>query len=164
LTGADVADNGLTGADINESTLGIVPNANTLDGLDSARFTNTAATGTSGCLNLTSNVTTCGSATVSGLTAGDDVYVSAWYRWNGTAVGQDTAFCAIKRSTNVLQGGLFGQSGNEHSTNDTSADVTLVGLETNAPAGTSSYLLVCNETDGAMNIVGTRVVAIRLSG
>jgi hypothetical protein len=35
---SEVANNSLTGDDINESTLGIVPNANTLDGIDSSGF------------------------------------------------------------------------------------------------------------------------------
>jgi hypothetical protein len=38
LTGADVFDNALTGADILETSLGKVPNADTLDGLDAANF------------------------------------------------------------------------------------------------------------------------------
>jgi hypothetical protein len=38
LTGADVKNGALTGADINESTLAKVPNADTLDGLDSANL------------------------------------------------------------------------------------------------------------------------------
>ncbi len=38
LTGADVKNDSLTGADINESSLAKVPNADTLDGLDSANL------------------------------------------------------------------------------------------------------------------------------
>lgn len=38
LAGADVANNSLTGADINESLLGIVPNADQLDGKDSSQL------------------------------------------------------------------------------------------------------------------------------
>lgn len=46
LTGGDVRDNSLRGRDVNESTLAKVPNANRLDGLDSARFARVKATGT----------------------------------------------------------------------------------------------------------------------
>jgi hypothetical protein len=35
LSGADVSDNSLTGTDVNEGSLGLVPNADKLDGLDS---------------------------------------------------------------------------------------------------------------------------------
>jgi hypothetical protein len=38
ITGAKVANNSLTGADIQESTLAKVPNANTVDGKDSTAF------------------------------------------------------------------------------------------------------------------------------
>jgi hypothetical protein len=38
INGQDVADNSLRGADITESSLGIVPNANKLDGTDSSGF------------------------------------------------------------------------------------------------------------------------------
>jgi hypothetical protein len=38
LTGADVKNNSLTGADLNETTLAKVPNADKLDGLDSANL------------------------------------------------------------------------------------------------------------------------------
>jgi hypothetical protein len=38
LSGVDVAGNSLTGADLSEASLGRVPNANRLDGLDSTQF------------------------------------------------------------------------------------------------------------------------------
>jgi hypothetical protein len=38
VNGQDVADNSLRGADINESTIGKVPNADALDGIDSTGF------------------------------------------------------------------------------------------------------------------------------
>jgi hypothetical protein len=41
VTGADVTDNSLTGSDIAESTLGTVPNADTLDGFDFREFART---------------------------------------------------------------------------------------------------------------------------
>jgi hypothetical protein len=164
LTGGDIADDALTGADVSESTLATVPNATTVDGLDSSRLTNVAKTGTGQCLNQTSTDTTCASAAISGLSGGDDVYVSAWWRWYGTGVGQDAGFCAIKRGSAQLEGSFYGQNGNEHVTNDTGASATLVGLETTAPAGTASFSLICHEVDGAMNIVGARIVAVRLTG
>jgi len=163
LTGADVADNGLTGADINESTLGIVPNANTLDGLDSPRFKNANATGTGQCLNLAS-ATTCASASVGGLTSGDDVYVSASWQWYGDGVGEDAMACSIKRGAVNLESTRIGQSGNEHLNTDTSITASLITVDPVAPAGTVSYSLVCSEVDGAVNILSARVVAIRMSG
>ena len=163
LTGADIADNGLAGADINEATLGIVPNANTLDGLDSPRFKNANATGTGQCLNLAS-ATTCASASVGGLTSGDDVYVSASWQWYGDGVGEDAMACSIKRGAVNLESTRIGQSGNEHLNTDTSITASLNTVDPVAPAGTVSYSLVCSEVDGAVNVLSARVVAIRMSG
>jgi hypothetical protein len=163
LTGADIADNGLAGADINEATLGIVPNANTLDGLDSPRFKNANATGTGQCLNL-AGATTCASANVGGLTSGDDVYVSAAWQWYGDGVGEDSMACSIKRGAVNLESTRIGQSGNEHLNTDTSITASLITVDPVAPAGTVSYSLVCSEVDGAVNVLSARVVAIRMSG
>ncbi len=163
LLGADVGDNSLFGTDINEATLGIVPNADTLDGLDSARYKNTANTGPGQCNNL-GGATTCASAALAGLTAGDDVYLSAWWRWHGDAAGSDFGRCNISRAASELQGTLYGQNGNEHNSNNTSANASLIALDTTPPAGTVTYSLVCEENNGAMSIVAARIVAFRLSG
>jgi uncharacterized protein YjbI with pentapeptide repeats len=163
LAGADVADNSLAGADINETTLAKVPDADKLDGLDSARFKNTANTGTGQCNNL-GGATTCSSTTISGLVSGDDVYISAWWRWYGTAAGRDEASCSIMRGAVALEGARFGQNGNEHNLNDSSAMGSLVMLDATAPATSATYSLVCDENNGAMNIIMSRIVAFRLSG
>jgi hypothetical protein len=53
LTGADVTDNSLTGADVSEASLGLVPNADTLDGLDSSSFVSTSSLRQVGPITLT---------------------------------------------------------------------------------------------------------------
>ncbi len=163
LTGTDIQDNSVLAADVNEATLGIVPIANTLDGFDSARFKNPSDDGEGQCLNL-GGATTCAQATVSGLTTGDDIYLTAWWRWYGVATGSDQAFCEIKRGTNVYHGALFGQRGNEHDTNNLSAMGSLIAIDTVAPSGSATYSLVCDETNGNVHVVSGKLVAVRLSG
>ena len=160
---ADVLDDDLTGADISESSLATVPNADTLDGLDSTRLKNNAASvDGQGCLNLTSTETTCTSATLAAF-LGDDVYLSASWRWYGTATAQDTMSCDIQRGSTLFASELFGQGGNEHNTNSRSASESLIALDKNA-AFSNVYLLRCTEMDGSVSIVNSHIVAFRLSG
>ncbi len=155
---------GLVGADVVESSLGTVPDASALDGLDSSRFKNPGATGaTANCAPL-AGTETCASATVPGLTTGDDVYVSAWWRWSGHNAGADQALCEIRRGTAPLQQTLFGQNGNEHDDAPNSLNASLIALDTAAPAGTSIYSLSCREDNGDVRLHFARVIAFRLSG
>ena len=163
LGGTEIADNSLDGAEVNESALSKVPDANLLDGLDSSRFKNIANVGNGGCQNLESS-TTCTSAAITGLTAGDRVYVSAWWRWYGVGTGRDEALCSLKRGAVDLGSTRFGQLGNEHSLNDSSDTGSLIGLDTSSPASSGTYSLVCSEVNGNVNIISARVIAFRLSG
>ncbi len=168
VASTDVTDNSLTGNDINEGTLGIVPNANTLDGLDSARFKNTSNQGIGACNNIV-NPTVCSSATLSGLrtgAAGDDVYLVATWKWYGNGTGEDVATCRIAQ--NAFDSGFeaiqFGQNGNEHSQNQLSAIGTMVVIDTAPPTSSMTYSLVCDEHDGSVHVPVSRIAAIRLSG
>lgn len=182
LTAADIADTGslgtaelnesnlfnddsLTGVDINEAALGKVPDADTLDGLDASRLRNDAVTKSAQCLNLTATPRVCEEVSLNVPVAGGHVYLSAWWRWTGTGTGQDSAFCEIKRGSLSLPGGpLFGQSGNEHNNNNASAIGSLIALDRSSPAGNQTYSLTCEEIDGDVSLIDSRIVAIRLSG
>jgi hypothetical protein len=168
VVSADVTDNSLTGNDINEGSLGIVPNANTLDGLDSARFKNTAKDGIGSCNNIV-NPTICSSATLSGLrtgATGDDVYLIATWRWYGNGTGADGALCRIAQGVadSGFEAAQFGQSGNEHNGNAVAAIGTMVAIDTAPPTSSMTYSLVCDQIDGSVHIPISKIAAVRLSG
>ncbi len=165
---SEVADNALTGRDISEATLGIVPNANTLDGLDSARFKNTSNQGLGSC-NTIVNATVCASATLSGLrtgATGDDVYLIATWKWFGNGTGADGAICRIAQNANDsgYEAIQFGQKGNEHDVSPLAAIGTMVAIDTAPPTSSMTYRMVCDETDGSVHVPVAKIVAIRLSG
>ena len=164
IASADVADDSLTGADINDATVGKVSDADKLDGLDSSRLKNAAGMGSGSCDPLTPTAATCASVTLPSLTAGDDVYLSARWQWNGRATGEDTAQCEISRGAADFDFALFGQNGSEHNTNDRSLLGSLIGLDSSALGGANTYTLRCFEKNGDVQIVTARIVALRMSG
>lgn len=171
-----VLDGSLTGSDINESSLGQVPDSTELDGESLSQVENVGRNGFGGSCNPdTSAVVTCASTQL--LTpAGSSVLVVADGSWYGVDDTSDTVdddaadagSCSLAQSglnnTDISFGGTVrvGQLENDHKFPSQASGFALTGIVSTA-LDNPTFKVRCNQTNADIRFQDVQISAVRLS-
>jgi hypothetical protein len=176
LSGSDLRDDSVTGADVVESTLGRVPDSAALGGKSLAQLENIGSSSftQAGCDPVSNASVTC---------ATEDVTSPAGSRWlivaSGSWFGTDTTLggdnnrasagtCFLAQSgfnnTDVSFGGQvrLGQSDNEHINSSRADGFALTGVVSAALAN-PVFKVKCTQTDTDFKVQDVQLSAVRLS-
>jgi Collagen triple helix repeat (20 copies) len=166
---AEVSPNSLTGADIDESTLGTVPsatNATTVGGKTVVQLRASMISVKQGAVCTPSAYKSCVSLTVGVPAGGGSVLLQATGLWYGDPGGpMDYGNCGIAAGASPTQPAAaevysFGQNTYTHDTLARSASMSLQTLAVLSAGGTYRYHVLCNRTSGQMNYARIRFSAI----
>ena len=166
----EVAPNSLTGADIDESTLGTVPNANTVGGRGVAQLTSRVVHRSQGAPcdppTVTTEYTSCVTLPVVVPAGGATVMLLATGGWFGERVQGDYGSCGIAQGTAPSQPSAasltaLGEADRTHSSETRSASLALQDFAVLTTKGTATFHVLCNRIDGRMHYRRIRLTAIR---
>ena len=157
VNSAKVGDNSLTGADINESTLGVVPNADEVDGLDARaiRFRAAANTGeqtilTLGALTLKASCNILGDLSVIANTSRNDTNIDATGATGDEDFDTGENFDVLAGGDDDVVGTLTHSTGGTLFTGFSTITVSFMAAEDTSPA--------CVFAGTAMGTVGGPIV------
>jgi hypothetical protein len=176
LSGSDMRDDSITGLDVNESTLGQVPNSAALGGKSLAQIENIGSSSFSqaGCDPVSSASVTCASEDVTS-PAGSRFLITASGSWFGfdTTLGGDNnrstaGSCLLAQSgfsnTDIAFGGQvrLGQSENDHNNSNRGDGFALTGVVSAALAD-PVFKVKCTQADTDFKVQEVQLSVVRLS-
>jgi hypothetical protein len=173
-----VGKNSLTSADINEGTLGRVPDSAKLGGRTAAALLTTGGQSSGGsCDPTTTNFVACGQVSVGSSVISDFLVVAggSWYGGDqsdpqfGDGNSADGGSCVLVRGggppgTEVTVGGAerLGQLDNAHSAPGLADGFGLTAVAVNVPAGTTTFKVMCAESNKDFQVQDVGLTAVRL--
>ena len=160
VDGSKVADGSITGADVDESSLGTVPNASKVGGIAPSALT-TARAKTSNCFPDSTNYVDCGAVTIN-LARTSRVLIVTNGMWHSTSAGVTSGECRIGVDGAPFGPNVFPGEDTDNSSGGTEQSLSLTNVTDPMPAGSHTFGLACRRQAGTIGFDETFISAVVL--